>query len=133
MKFILRIGINAVSCYFLIILSYYVIMGVFASSGLISILLQVTISIAVLYIMNTFFNNIPFLKLMIVKAGWSITLGIFIMGAYFLCKAYLYMYEYESIIYEFFYIECFVMAGLSFVLNIIFKKYNKAGSCQTKP
>ena len=68
MKFILRIGINTISCYFLIILSYCVIMGVFASSGLISILLQVTISIAVLYIMNTFFNNIPFLKLMIVKS-----------------------------------------------------------------
>ena len=83
MKFILRIGINTISCYFLIILSYCVIMGVFASSGLISILLQVTISIAVLYIMNTFFNNIPFLKLMIVKSRWSITLGIFIMGAYF--------------------------------------------------
>ena len=87
MKFILRIGINIGACYLLMIFCAYLIgelIDELSNYPTFSLLLYPILNTALLYAVNLFFNKIMFLRVSKNKSLWSVTLGILILGLYFL-------------------------------------------------
>ena len=87
MKFILRIGINIGACYLLMIFCAYLIgelIDELSNYPTFSLLLYPILNTALLYAVNLFFNKIMFLRVSKNKSLWSVSLGILILGLYFL-------------------------------------------------
>mgnify|MGYP000881124014 FL=1 len=87
MKFILRIGINIGACYLLMIFCAYLIgelIDELSNYPTFSLLLYPILNTALLYAVNLLFNKIMFLRVSKNKSLWSVTLGILILGLYFL-------------------------------------------------
>ena len=127
MKFILRIGLNIATCYFLLICCLYVL-GEIVVSGILGIILYSISTLMLLYMANLGFNRITFLKLSISKNLWSIKLGILVLCLYFLGRELLIEHASEYGILGGFSrlwaIDCFVMLILSILLDAIIKKLN---------
>ena len=87
MKFILRIGINIGACYLLMIFCAYLIgelIDELSNYPIFSLLLYPILNTALLYAVNLLFNKIMFLRVPKNKSLWSVTVGILILGLYFL-------------------------------------------------
>ena len=81
---------------------------------------------------NMIFNKVIFFQLSSRKNLWSITLGILILGLYFLYRILFPNYSNVSgivarialdIAYNIFATNCLIMFGLSILLNIILKRF----------
>lgn len=131
MRFVIRIGLNAIAGYFLFMLCLF-IMGEIAVEGILGETLHATCTLLLLYFVNMIFNKVIFFQLSSRKNLWSITLGILILGLYFLYRILFPNYSNVSgivarialnIAYNIFATNCLIMFGLSILLNIILKRF----------
>ena len=131
MRFVIRIGLNAIAGYFLFMLCLF-IMGEIAVEGILGETLHATCTLLLLYFVNMIFNKVIFFQLSSRKNLWSITLGILILGLYFLYRILFPNYSNVSgivarialnIAYYIFATNCLIMFGLSILLNIILKRF----------
>ena len=131
MRFVIRIGLNAIAGYFLFMLCLF-IMGEIAVEGILGETLHATCTLLLLYFVNLIFNKVIFFQLSSRKNLWSITLGILILGLYFLYRILFPNYSNVSgivsrialnIAYNIFATNCLIMFGLSILLNIILKRF----------
>ena len=133
MKFILRIGINIGACYLLMIFCAYLIgelIDELSNYPTFSLLLYPILNTALLYAVNLFFNKIMFLRVSKNKSLWSVTLGILILGLYFLYGTLFPDYsECNGIVAKvaldgasgLLVMNCSIMFILSIILNLILK------------
>ena len=102
MKFILRIGINIGACHlFMMFCASFIgeLIDELSDFPMFAILMFSILNIAILYGVNLLFNKIKFLRISKSKSLWSVTLGIAILGLYFLHEAIFPDYsEYNSIV-----------------------------------
>ena len=131
MRFVIRIGLNAIAGYFLFMLCLF-IMGEIAVEGILGETLHAVCTLLLLYFVNMIFNKVIFFQLSSRKNLWSITLGILILGLYFLYRILFPNYSNVSgivarialnIAYNIFATNCLIMFGLSILLNIILKRF----------
>ena len=131
MRFVIRIGLNAIAGYFLFMLCLF-IMGEIAVEGILGETLHATCTLLLLYFVNMIFNKVIFFQLSSRKNLWSITLGILILGLYFLYRILFPNYSNVSgivarialdIAYNIFATSCLIMFVLSVLLNIILKRF----------
>ena len=131
MRFVIRIGLNAIAGYFLFMLCLF-IMGEIAVEGIPGETLHAVCTLLLLYFVNMIFNKVIFFQLSSRKNLWSITLGILILGLYFLYRILFPNYSNVSgivarialnIAYNIFATNCLIMFGLSILLNIILKRF----------
>ena len=131
MRLVIRIGLNAIAGYFLFMLCLF-IMGEIAVEGILGETLHATCTLLLLYFVNMIFNKVIFFQLSSRKNLWSITLGILILGLYFLYRILFPNYSNVSgivarialnIAYNIFATNCLIMFGLSILLNIILKRF----------
>ena len=131
MRFVIRIGLNAIAGYFLFMLCLF-IMGEIAVEGILGETLHATCTLLLLYFVNMIFNKVIFFQLSSRKNLWSITLGILILGLYFLYRILFPNYSNVSgivarialnIAYNIFATNCLIMFGLSILLSIILKRF----------
>ena len=131
MRFVIRIGLNAIAGYFLFMLCLF-IMGEIAVEGILGETLHATCTLLLLYFVNMIFNKVIFFQLSSRKNLWSITLGILVLGLYFLYRILFPNYSNVSgivarialnIAYNIFATNCLIMFGLSILLNIILKRF----------
>ena len=131
MRFVIRIGLNAIAGYFLFLLCLF-IMGEIAVEGILGEILHAACTLLLLYFANMIFNKVIFFQLSNRKNLWSITLGILILGLYFLYRILFPNYSNVSgvvarialnIAYNIFATNCLIMFGLSILLNIILKRF----------
>ena len=131
MRFVIRIGLNAIAGYFLFMLCLF-IMGEIAVEGMLGETLHAVCTLLLLYFVNMIFNKVIFFQLSSRKNLWSITLGILILGLYFLYRILFPNYSNVSgivarialnIAYNIFATNCLIMFGLSILLNIILKRF----------
>ena len=131
MRFVIRIGLNAIAGYFLFMLCLF-IMGEIAVEGILGETLHATCTLLLLYFVNMIFNKVIFFQLSSRKNLWSITLGILILGLYFLYRILFPNYSNVSgivarialdIAYNIFATSCLIMFVLSIFLNIILKRF----------
>ena len=140
MKFILRIGINIGACYLLMIFCAYLIgelIDELSDYPMFAILMFPILNIAILYGVNLLFNKIKFLRISKSKSLWSVTLGIAILGLYFLYGALFPDYsEYNSVVAKvaldsangLLVMNCLIMLILSIILNFTFKNISQEHS-----
>ena len=133
MKFILRIGINIGACYLLMIFCAYLIgelIDELSNYPTFSLLLYPILNTALLYAVNLFFHKIMFLRVSKNKSLWSVTLGILILGLYFLYGTLFPDYsECNGIVAKvaldgangLLVMNCSIMFILSIILNLILK------------
>ena len=133
MKFILRIGINIGACYLLMIFCAYLIgelIDELSNYPTFSLLLYPILNTVLLYAVNLLFNKILFLQVSKNKSLWSVTLGILILGLYFLYGALFPVYsECNGIVAKvaldgangLLVMNCSIMFILSIILNLILK------------
>jgi hypothetical protein len=95
------------------------------------------LNIAILYGVNLLFNKIKFLRISKSKSLWSVTLGIAILGLYFLYGALFPDYsEYNSVVAKvaldsangLLVMNCLIMLILSIILNFTFKNISQEHS-----
>ena len=131
MRLVIRIGLNAIAGYFLFMLCLF-IMGEIAVEGILGETLHAVCTLLLLYFVNMIFNKFIFFQLSSRKNLWSITLGILILGLYFLYRILFPNYSNVSgivsrialnIAYNIFATNCLIMFGLSILLNIILKRF----------
>ena len=131
MRFVIRIGLNAIAGYFLFMLCLF-IMGEIAVEGIPGVTLHAACTLLLLYFGNMIFNKVIFFQLSSRKNLWSITLGILILGLYFLYRILFPNYSNVSgivarialdIAYNIFATSCLIMFVLSVLLNIILKRF----------
>ena len=140
MKFILRIGINIGAFYLLMIFCAYLIgelIDELSDYPMFAILMFPILNIAILYGVNLLFNKIKFMRISKSKSLWSVTLGIAILGLYFLYGALFPDYsEYNSIVAKvaldgangLLVMNCLIMLILSIILNFTFKNISQEHS-----
>ena len=132
MKFILRIGINIGACHLIMSFCAFLIgelIDEMSNYPMFAILIFPILNIAVLYGVNLLFNKIKLLRISKSKSLWSVTLGIAILGLYFLHEAIFPDYsEYNSIVAKIaldganglLVMNCLIMLILSIILNFTF-------------
>ena len=132
MKFILRIGINIGACHLIMSFCAFLIgelIDEMSNYPMFAILIFPILNIAVLYGVNLLFNKIKLLRISKSKSLWSVTLGIAILGLYFLYGALFPDYsEYNSIVAKvaldgangLLVMNCLIMLILSIILNFTF-------------
>ena len=132
MKFILRIGINIGACHlFMLFCTFFIgeLIDELSDYPMFTILMFPILNIAILYGVNLLFNKIKFLRISKSKSLWSVTLGIAILGFYFLYGALFPDYsEYNSIVAKIaldganglLVMNCLIMLILSIILNFTF-------------
>lgn len=132
MKFILRIGINIGACHLIMSFCAFLIgelIDEMSNYPMFAILIFPILNIAVLYGVNLLFNKIKLLRISKSKSLWSVTLGIAILGFYFLYGALFPDYsEYNSIVAKIaldganglLVMNCLIMLILSIILNFTF-------------
>ena len=140
MKFILRIGINIGACHLFILFCAFLIgelIDELSDYPMFVILMFPILNIAILYGVNLLFNKIKFLRISKSKSLWSVTLGIAILGLYFLHEAIFPDYsEYNSIVAKvaldgangLLVMNCLIMLILSIILNFTFKNISQEHS-----
>ena len=133
MKFILRIGINIGAFYLLMIFCAYLIgelIDELSNYPTFPLLLYPILNTALLYAVNLLFNKIMFLRIPKNKSLWSVTLGILILGLYFLYGALFPDYsECNGIVAKvaldgangLLVMNCSIMFILSIILNLTLK------------
>ena len=133
MKFILRIGINIGACCLLMVFCAYLIGELVDELGvypILPLLIYPILNTALLYASNLFFNKITFLRVPKNQSSWSVTLGIVILGLYFLYRALFPDYsECNGIVAKvvldgangLLVINCLIMFILSIILNLTLK------------
>ena len=131
MRFVIRIGLNAIAGYSLFMLCLFII-GEIAVEGILGETLHAACTLLLLYFVNMIFNKFIFFQLSSRKNLWSITLGILVLGLYFLYRILFPNYSNVSgivariamnIAYNIFATNCLIMFGLSILLNIILKRF----------
>ena len=136
MKFILRIGINIGACHLFILFCAFFI-DELSDYPMFAILMFPILNIAILYGVNLLFDKIKFLRISKSKSLWSVTLGIAILGLYFLYGALFPDYsEYNSIVAKvaldgangLLVMNCLIMLILSIILNFTFKNISQEHS-----
>ena len=132
MKFILRIGINIGACHlFMLFCTFFIgeLIDELSDYPMFTILMFPILNIAILYGVNLLFNKIKFLRISKSKSLWSVTLGIAILGLYFLYGALFPDYsEYNSVVAKvaldsangLLVMNCLIMLILSIILNFTF-------------
>jgi len=140
MKFILRIGINIGACHlFMLFCTFFIgeLIDELSDYPMFAILMFPILNIAILYGVNLLFNKIKFLRISKSKSLWSVTLGIAILGLYFLYGALFPDYsEYNSIVAKvaldsangLLVMNCLIMLILSIILNFTFKNISQEHS-----
>ena len=140
MKFILRIGINIGACHlFMLFCTFFIgeLIDELSDYPMFAILMFPILNIAILYGVNLLFNKIKFLRISKSKSLWSVTLGIAILGLYFLHEAIFPDYsEYNSIVAKvaldgangLLVMNCLIMLILSIILNFTFKNISQEHS-----
>ena len=140
MKFILRIGINIGACHlFMLFCTFFIgeLIDELSDYPMFVILMFPILNIAILYGVNLLFNKIKFLRISKSKSLWSVTLGIAILGLYFLYGALFPDYsEYNSIVVKvaldgangLLVMNCLIMLILSIILNFTFKNISQEHS-----
>jgi len=140
MKFILRIGINIGACHlFMLFCTFFIgeLIDELSDYPMFAILMFPILNIAILYGVNLLFNKIKFLRISKSKSLWSVTLGIAILGLYFLYGALFPDYsEYNSIVAKvaldsangLLVMNCLIMLILSIILNFTFKNTSQEHS-----
>ena len=140
MKFILRIGINIGACHLIMSFCAFLIgelIDEMSNYPMFAILMFPILNIAILYGVNLLFNKIKFLRISKSKSLWSVTLGIAILGLYFLYGALFPDYsEYNSIVAKvaldsangLLVMNCLIMLILSIILNFTFKNISQEHS-----
>ena len=140
MKFILRIGINIGACHlFMLFCTFFIgeLIDELSDYPMFAILMFPILNIAILYGVNLLFNKIKFLRISKSKSLWSVTLGIAILGLYFLYGALFPDYsEYNSIVVKvaldgangLLVMNCLIMLILSIILNFTFKNISQEHS-----
>jgi len=140
MKFILRIGINIGACHlFMLFCTFFIgeLIDELSDYPMFTILMFPILNIAILYGVNLLFNKIKFLRISKSKSLWSVTLGIAILGLYFLYGALFPDYsEYNSIVAKvaldsangLLVMNCLIMLILSIILNFTFKNISQEHS-----
>ena len=140
MKFILRIGINIGACHlFMLFCAFFIgeLIDELSDYPMFAILMFPILNIAILYGVNLLFNKIKFLRISKSKSLWSVTLGIAILGLYFLYEALFPDYsEYNSIVAKvaldgangLLVMNCLIMLILSIILNFTFKNTSQEHS-----
>ena len=140
MKFILRIGINIGACHLIMSFCAFLIgelIDEMSNYPMFAILIFPILNIAVLYGVNLLFNKIKLLRISKSKSLWSVTLGIAILGFYFLYGALFPDYsEYNSIVAKIaldganglLVMNCLIMLILSIILNFTFKNISQEHS-----
>ena len=102
-----------------------------------TILMFPILNIAILYGVNLLFNKIKILRISKSKSLWSVTLGIAILGLYFLYGALFPDYsEYNSVVAKvaldsangLLVMNCLIMLILSIILNFTFKNISQEHS-----
>ena len=140
MKFILRIGINIGACHlFMLFCTFFIgeLIDELSDYPMFAILMFPILNIAILYGVNLLFNKIKFMRISKSKSLWSVTLGIAILGLYFLYGALFPDYsEYNSIVAKvaldsangLLVMNCLIMLILSIILNFTFKNISQEHS-----
>ena len=140
MKFILRIGINIGACHlFMLFCTFFIgeLIDELSDYPMFAILMFPILNIAILYGVNLLFDKIKFLRISKSKSLWSVTLGIAILGLYFLYGALFPDYsEYNSIVVKvaldgangLLVMNCLIMLILSIILNFTFKNISQEHS-----
>ena len=140
MKFILRIGINIGACHlFMLFCTFFIgeLIDELSDYPMFAILMFPILNIAILYGVNLLFNKIKILRISKSKSLWSVTLGIAILGLYFLYGALFPDYsEYNSIVAKvaldsangLLVMNCLIMLILSIILNFTFKNISQEHS-----
>ena len=140
MKFILRIGINIGACHlFMLFCTFFIgeLIDELSDYPMFAILMFPILNIAILYGVNLLFNKIKFLRISKSKSLWSVTLGIAILGLYFLYGALFPDYsEYNSVVAKvaldgangLLVMNCLIMLILSIILNFTFKNISQEHS-----
>ena len=140
MKFILRIGINIGACHlFMMFCASFIgeLIDELSDFPMFAILMFSILNIAILYGVILLFNKIKFLRISKSKSLWSVTLGIAILGLYFLHEAIFPDYsEYNSIVAKvaldgangLLVMNCLIMLILSIILNFTFKNISQEHS-----
>ena len=140
MKFILRIGINIGACHLFMLFCVFFIgelIDELSDYPMFAILMFPILNIAILYGVNLLFDKIKFLRISKSKSLWSVTLGIAILGLYFLYGALFPDYsEYNSIVAKvaldgangLLVMNCLIMLILSIILNFTFKNISQEHS-----
>ena len=140
MKFILRIGINIGACHlFMLFCTFFIgeLIDELSDYPMFAILMFPILNIAILYGVNLLFDKIKFLRISKSKSLWSVTLGIAILGLYFLYGALFPDYsEYNSIVAKvaldgangLLVMNCLIMLILSIILNFTFKNISQEHS-----
>ena len=140
MKFILRIGINIGACHlFMLFCTFFIgeLIDELSDYPMFTILMFPILNIAILYGVNLLFNKIKFLRISKSKSLWSVTLGIAILGLYFLYGALFPDYsEYNSVVAKvaldsangLLVMNCLIMLILSIILNFTFKNISQEHS-----
>ena len=140
MKFILRIGINIGACHlFILFCAFFIseLIDELSDYPMFAILMFPILNIAILYGVNLLFDKIKFLRISKSKSLWSVTLGIAILGLYFLYGALFPDYsEYNSIVAKvaldgangLLVMNCLIMLILSIILNFTFKNISQEHS-----
>ena len=140
MKFILRIGINIGACHlFMLFCAFFIgeFIDELSDYPMFAILMFPILNIAILYGVNLLFNKIKFLRISKSKSLWSVTLGIAILGLYFLYGALFPDYsEYNSVVAKvaldsangLLVMNCLIMLILSIILNFTFKNISQEHS-----
>lgn len=146
MKFLLRAGINAVVGGVLSVYSIYIFNDFIDELDRdlpfdlpYAIMLYPVFVFILLYLFNLLCNKIKYLRLCLNKSLWSVTLGIFISGLYFVYRAMFPDYSGHSgflvelavdIANGMFVISSLTMFILSIILNILHKKI-ETSDCQS--
>lgn len=140
MKFILRIGINIGACHlFMLFCTFFIgeLIDELSDYPMFAILMFPVLNIAILYGVNLLFDKIKLLRISKSKSLWSVTLGIAILGLYFLYGALFPDYsEYNSIVAKvaldgangLLVMNCLIMLILSIILNFTFKNISQEHS-----
>ena len=140
MKFILRIGINIGACHlFMLFCTFFIgeLIDELSDYPMFTILMFPILNIAILYGVNLLFNKIKILRISKSKSLWSVTLGIAILGLYFLYGALFPDYsEYNSVVAKvaldsangLLVMNCLIMLILSIILNFTFKNISQEHS-----
>ena len=140
MKFILRIGINIGACHLFMLFCAFLIgelIDELSDYPMFVILMFPVLNIAILYGVNLLFDKIKLLRISKSKSLWSVTLGIAILGLYFLYGALFPDYsEYNSIVAKvaldgangLLVMNCLIMLILSIILNFTFKNISQEHS-----
>ena len=140
MKFILRIGINIGACHlFMLFCTFFIgeLIDELSDYPMFAILMFPVLNIAILYGVNLLFDKIKLLRISKSKSLWSVTLGIAILGLYFLYGALFPDYsEYNSIVVKvaldgangLLVMNCLIMLILSIILNFTFKNISQEHS-----